>query len=982
MGATMFTEQNTVEDYLRDRLVLDGATGGRWKHVSGKDLARSEEDVFIADEVRRALIDFNPWIASAPERADEVLYKLQAILVSATGAGLVGANEEFRAWLVGDRTMPLGPDGEHVDVRFIDYANPQNNRFVVAQQLTFRQAGVEVRFDLVLFVNGIPLVVIEAKTPVRKAVTWVDGAIQVHDDYERTVPRFFVPNAFSVATDGKELRYGAIRMPLLLWGPWRSDDPTLVNLSDVEQAASQLLNPATILDILRSFTVFATDKQHRKIKVIPRYQQYEAANRIVERVVAGYPRKGLIWHFQGSGKSLLMVFAAQKLRLDPALKNPTVVIVVDRVDLDTQISATFHTHDIPNLVGANSRKELATMLSQDVRKIVITTIHKFGEARGVLNERDNIIVLVDEAHRTQEGDLGVAMRDALPNAFLFGLTGTPINKRDRNTFWAFGADEDDKGYMSLYSFADSVKDGATLPLHFEPRMIQLRVDQAAIDQAYHELTGRLSDEDQDMLAKKAANLGVLVKAPERVRSICEDIASHFEQHVEPSGFKAQVVVFDREACLLYKEILDELLGPDASAVVMSDEKKGTESWLELYEKWKGHFTRSKDEEEKLLDRFRDPADPLKILIVTAKLLTGFDAPILQTMYLDRPIRDHNLLQAICRTNRTYPEKTHGLIVDYLGIFDDVAQALDFDEKAVQQVITNLSQLKDALPNAMQKCLAFFPGVDRKIAGYEGLLAAQECLPNNDTRDEFAAAYSYLARHWEALAPDAMLAPHRADFIWLTQVYESVQPPSGQGKLLWHALGAKTVELIHENVHVEVVRDDLDTLVMDSDVLEDLISEGDHEKKAKELEIKLIQRIKKHGGDKRFVELGERLEKLRERHEQGILLSLDYLKELAELAKEAVKAEREVVPEVEQDLGKAALTELFEGTRNEDTPIIVERIVNDIDSIVEKVRFPEWQHTDEGERTVKQALRRTLLRYKLHRDQELFEKAYGYIKQYY
>jgi type I restriction enzyme, R subunit len=978
----MFTEENAVEDFLRDRLSRGEHGRGTWNYATGKQLDRSQDDVLIVSDVHKALIRLNPDIAAQPERADEVIYKIQAILVSADSGGLVQANEECRAWILGERTMAFGPNGEHVDVRFIDFDNPASNNFVLGQQVTFRQGEVEVRFDLVLFVNGLPLVVVEAKTPVRKAVTWVDGAIQVHSDYERNVPRFFVPNAFSVATDGKELRFGAIRMPLLLWGPWRSDDPELVKLSEVEQAASELLSPDTVLDILRSFTVFATDKQHRKIKVIPRYQQYEAANRIVERVIAGYPRKGLIWHFQGSGKSLLMVFAAQKLRLHRALKNPTVIIVVDRVDLDTQISATFHSHDIPNLVGANSRKELETMLSQDVRKVVITTIHKFGEANGVLNERDNIIVLVDEAHRTQEGDLGVAMREALPNAFLFGLTGTPINKRERNTFWAFGADEDEKGYMSLYSFADSVKDGATLPLHFEPRMIQLRVDQAAIDQAYHELTGRLSDEDQDMLAKKAANLGVLVKAPERVRRICEDIAGHFEEHVEPSGFKAQVVVFDREACLLYKEVLDELLGPEASAVVMSDEKKGTESWRELYEKWKGHFTRSKDEEEKLLDRFRDPADPLKILVVTAKLLTGFDAPILQTMYLDRPIRDHNLLQAICRTNRTYPEKTHGLIVDYLGIFDDVAQALDFDEKDVQQVITNLLQLKDALSEAVENCLAFFPGVDRKVAGYEGLLAAQACLPNNDKRDEFAAAFSYLARHWEALAPDAMLARYRADYIWLTQVYESVQPPSGQGKLLWHALGAKTVELIHENVHVEVVRDDLDTLVMDSDVLEDLIAEGDHEKKAKELEIKLIQRIKKHAGDKRFVELGERLEKVRERHEQGVLLSLDYLKELAELAREAVKAEREVVPEDEQDRGKAALTELFEGTRNEDTPIIVERIVSDIDGIVEKVRFPEWQHTDEGERTVKQALRKTLLRYKLHRDQELFEKAYGYIKQYY
>ncbi|MGB2711649.1 MAG: HsdR family type I site-specific deoxyribonuclease [Conexibacter sp.] len=978
----MFTEQNAVENFLRDRLARGEHGRIAWKHASGKELDRSEEDVLIASDVRQALVDLNPDIAAQPERVDEVLYKLQAVVVSAGGGGLVRANEEFRAWLMGDRTLPFGPDGEHVDIRFIDFAQPENNRFVVAQQVTFVQGHVEVRFDLVLFVNGIPLVVIEAKTPVRKAVTWVDGAIQVHDDYERNAPRFFVPNAFSVATDGKELRFGAVRMPLLLWGPWRSDDPALVKLSEVEQAAAELLDPLTVLDILRSFTVFATDKKRRKIKVIARYQQYEAANRIVERVLAGRPRKGLIWHFQGSGKSLLMVFAAQKLRLDPALKNPTVLIVVDRVDLDTQISATFHSHDVPNLVAAASRKQLQDLLDKDVRKVVITTIHKFGEAKGVLNDRENIIVLVDEAHRTQEGDLGVAMREALPNAFLFGLTGTPINKRDRNTFWAFGAEEDERGYMSLYSFADSVRDGATLPLHFEARMVELRVDQDAVNEAYRQLTGRLSDEDQDLLAKKAAKLGVLIKAPERVRRICEDIRTHYWENVEPNGFKGQVVAFDREACLLYKEQLDELLGPEASAVVMSADKQGTEGWTKLYEKWKRHVERSKDDEEKLLDRFRDPADPLKLLIVTAKLLTGFDAPILQTMYLDRPIRDHNLLQAICRTNRTYENKTHGLIVDYLGVFDDVAQALDFDEKSVQQVITNLAQLKDELPGAVQGCLDFFPGVDRAVAGYEGLLAAQDHLPDNDTRDQFAAAYTYLARHWEALAPDPALAPYRTDYIWLTQVYESVQPPGGQGRLLWHALGAKTVELIHENVHVEVVRDDLDTLVLDADVLEELLNDPAPHKKAKELEIKLIQRLRKHAGDKRFVELGERLEKLRERHEQGLLLSLDYLKELAELATDAVKVEREVVPEHEQDLGKAALTELFEGTRTADTPVIVERVVADIDDIVEKVRFPDWQHTDEGERTVKRALRRVLLKYKLHRDQDLFDKAYGYIREYY
>jgi len=695
-----------------------------------------------------------------------------------------------------------------------------------------------------------------------------------------------------------------------------------------------MLRPAVVLDILQHFTVFATDKKHRRIKIICRYQQYETTNQIVARVVRGYPKKGLIWHFQGSGKSLLMVFAAQKLRLHPRLGNPTVIIVVDRIDLDTQISATFNAADVPNMVGVATRKELQELLGQDVRKVLITTIHKFGEAGGRLNERSNIIVMVDEAHRTQEGDLGRKMREALPNAFLFGLTGTPINRADRNTFWAFGADEDDKGYLSRYSFQDSIRDKATSPLHFETPEVRLKIDRAAIDEAFSQVTGNLSEQDRDDLAKRAAKMAVLVKNPERVRAVVQHMVRHYQTKVEPNGFKAQVVVFDRECCVLYKQVMDDLIGPEASAVVMHT--SGSE--------YKEH-ARDKDAEEKLLDRFRDPADPLKFVIVTSKLLTGFDAPILQVMYLDKPMKDHNLLQAICRTNRICgQEKTHGLIVDYIGIFDDVAQALDFDEKAVQRVVSNIDELRQALPVQVQKCLAFFAGVDRTVGGYEGLSAAQQCLPNNEVRDKFAAEYCVLGTIWEALSPDPCLSPYQTDYKWLTQVYESVKPPSGNGKLLWHALGAKTIELINENVHLEPVRDDIETLVLDADVLEEILADVEPGKRAKEVESKLIARLRKHLGHPKFTALGERLEKITERHEQGFLTSLEFLKQILEIAKEVVEAEKETDPEEERDRAKEALTELFQEAKNTNTHIIVERIVTDIDDIVKKVRFPDWQHT--------------------------------------
>ena len=986
-----FNEANTVEAFIRD-LLCGGIThhiaigpglarrtgkisGLGWHYLSHENLPRQPQEVLVEEHLHDALIRLNPTISAQPDRVDDVLYRLRAIIMGVRSDGLVKANEEFAAWMTGEKSMPFGENGEHVTITLIDFDNLEQNQFVVTQQYTFRAGKTEKRVDLVLLINGMPLVLIEAKTPVRSSQSWLDGALQVHDDYERNVPELFVPNVFSIATEGKEYRYGSIRMPVEFWGPWRlEDDDALPSMERVEKAVTSMLWPQVVLDLLENFTSYATHKGKQRIKIIARYQQYEGANKLVERVVAGHPKKGLIWHFQGSGKSLLMLFAARKLRLHPALKNPTVMVVVDRVDLDSQISGTFYAADAPNLVKAQSRKDLQDLLGKDVRKIIITTIHKFGESDDVLNERDNIIVLVDEAHRTQEGDLGRKMRDALPNAFLFGLTGTPINRADKNTFYAFGAEEDANGYLSRYGFEDSIRDGATKELHFEPRLVDLHMDRAQIEEEFQALTADLTDEERDQLGKHAAKMAVLLKSPDRVQAVCGDIAQHFQEKVAPNGFGAQVVTFDRESCLLYKQAIDQHLAPEVSDIVMSV-NSGEDNYAP--------YRRERDEEETLLNRFRDPNDPLKIIIVTSKLLTGFDAPILQTMYLDRPLRDHTLLQAICRTNRPYgQEKTHGLIVDYLGIFDDVAQAIQFDEEGITRVVSNIIELKNKLPEAIQKCLQYFPGVDRTLTGYEGLMAAQECLPNNDVSDRFAADCSYLARLWEAISPDPVLNQHETDYRWLVQVYESVKPVSNTGRLLWHRLGAKTIELIHENVHVEAVHDDLEILVVDADLLEAVLGTPDPKKKCREIEIKVFRRLRKHLHDPRFKDLAERLEDLKSRHEQGLLTSVDFLKRLLDLARDVVATEHAGPPIEQEDRGKAALTELFEEVRNSDTPVMVERIVGDIDEIVRQVRFAGWQDTHAGEREVRKALRKTLFKYQLHQDVDLFDRAYGYIREHY
>ena len=906
--ATIFNEDNTIEQMMLSTLQKNG-----WKYIPAEELPRMYSDVLVEPMVKEALIRLNPEIAEDPSRADEVIYKLRTLILSVQPHNLVTQNEIFKKMIFEENSYPFGKDGRMVPIRFFGTMRKEDlalNEYVVTNQWIYPQAEGGKRLDIVLLINGFPIAIGELKTPVRSAITWLDAAGDI-SAYEKSIPAMFVTNVFNFATEGKCYRYGSINMPINMWGPWHTaTHKSECSLADVKISVEDMISPKNVMDIFQFFTMFATDKKYRKYKIICRYQQFEGANMIVNRVIAGYPKKGLIWHFQGSGKSLLMVFAAQKLRMIPELKNPTVVIVDDRIDLETQITATFNASDIPNLTSAATKEELLSFFRGDMRKILITTIFKFGEVSGELNPRDNIIVMVDEAHRTQEGDLGEKMRMALPNAFFFGLTGTPINRVDKNTFATFGAEEDRTGYMSRYSFSDSIRDGATLPLHFEPVPVELHVDKEKLDREFEAMTDEagLSKDEKNELSRRV-NMKAIMYNPARIRKVCEHIAKHFKEKIEPNGYKGQVVVYDRECCLMYKAVLDELLGEEASTIVM-DTNNDKE---DRYKKYR----RDRDAEGKVLDTFRDPASPLKLVIVTAKLLTGFDAPILQVMYLDKPMKDHTLLQAICRTNRTYDQgKTHGLIVDYIGIFDDVARALDFDENSMRKIITNIEEIKKQLPTLLKKCLGYFLGVDRTIEGWEGLMAAQECLPTNKEKDAFAADYRVLNRAWDALSPDVFLNAYKADYQWLSRVYESVKPTDGRGGLIWASLGAKTIELVHQNLTVGEADEDVEILAMDADLIDEFLEkQKDLKKTTKKIEINLVAKIMNHTKDPKFIKLGEKLETLREKHEQGLVTSIEFLKLLLELAKEAAQAEKEVVPEQEVDKGIAALTELFNGLKN-------------------------------------------------------------------
>lgn len=971
----MFNEDNTVEQMIITRLQQNW-----WHYIPAEELPRKQNEVLVESMVKSALIRLNPEIAEDPSRADQVIYKLRSLINTTKEHNLVSQNEKFKKLIFEENSFPFGKDGRMTPIRFFGTMTKEElakNEYVVTNQWVYPKEKDGKRLDIVLLVNGFPLVIGEAKTPVRNAVTWLDGAQDIQD-YEKVIPQMFCTNVFSFASEGKTFRYGAVNAPFSKWGPWHTPThKTEGTLKDVEIDIADMLTPENIMDIFQFFSLFATDKKKRLYKIVCRYQQFEGANLIIERVKAGYPKKGLIWHFQGSGKSLLMIFAAQKLRMIPELKNPTVVVVDDRISLETQITGDFNASDIPNLDSVGTKEELIKFFQADLRKILITTIFRFGDVTETLNTRDNIIVMVDEAHRTQEGDLGEKMRLALPNAFFFGLTGTPINRLDKNTFRTFGAIEDKSGYMSKYSFSDSIRDNATLPLNFEPVPVELHVDKEKIDAEFEELTKELNEKEKAELSRRV-NMKAIMYDQERIHKVCVHIEKHFRTKIKPNGYKGMVVTYDRECCLKYKQELDILMGPAATTIVMDTNNDKADRYKA--------YRRDRDQEAAVLDEFRDPNNPLQLIIVTAKLLTGFDAPNCQVMYLDKPLKDHTLLQAICRVNRVDDvRKTHGLIVDYIGIFDNVAKALNFDDQSMRQVITNIESVKAELPNLVKKCLDYFLGVDRTVDGFEGLQAAQEAIPTDEIKDKFAADFRVLAKAWEALSPDPCLNQFKKDYIWLSMVYESVKPVDNTGALIWAALGPKTMELVHDNITVDPAKPTPDNEIIEltPELVDYFINNPDITNgKIKKLEIDLLAKIRKYTDDIKFQQLGEKLEELKRKHEQQLITTIEFLKYLLQASKEAVILEKQYVPEDEIEKGKSVLTELFEGIRNSKTPVVVERIVEDIDNIVKIVRFDGWQNTTTGQKLVRRELRTIInVKYKI-KDNDVFEKAYSYIEQYY
>lgn len=1005
-----FSERETVQAAIVERLVALG-----WTHLLGNRLDRTVYSTVVEAEVEAALLRLNSSIVEERSRIDEVLPRIRAALLTASTDGLVSANERMTTWLRGHSTIKFVGTDTYEPVHLIDFDHPERNRLVVSDEVTFGQAPHARRFDIVLWVNGFPLVVGETKPATDTTKSWLNGARDVHNVYEDECAPFFGPNVLSFSTEGREFHYGAVGQPPEQWLLWGSTtDPfDLTGGARVMRSVELLLNPARILSILRDFTLFdrpVRDGRPQLTKLIPRYPQVEGAEAIHTRVLSTDRRQGLIWHYQGTGKTLLMAFAALRLLNDERFHGPTVLIVLDRVDLVEQTARQFQTAGMPRLKVAGSKDDLQRLLAESTPGVIVTTIFKF-EGAGLLNERDNLIVMVDEAHRTQEGRLGDDLRNALPNAQFFGLTGTPIADKDRNTFKLFGDPLDPGWVLNRYTIERSISDGASVPVHVETRLVDFHVDREKLDEAFAAMADEegLSDEERELLADRATSLRTFMLNPARVRVVCEDIVEHYLRKVAPLGLKAQVVAYDRELCVSYHDEITRLLaeraGEDDSevAVVMTvgttkDEPKD----------WRERFALEREEEARVKARFSDHSDPLRLLIVTAKLLTGFDAPIEGVMYLDKPLRLHTLFQAICRTNRrwtnpaTGQEKLYGLVVDYVGLGNQIATALrDADPERGGRRPVDVDELFAEFESRLENALARFDGLDRADGSFDALMAAQERIPPGEARDAFAREYLTVQGLWEFLDPNPALESHRVDYRWLAQVYESVQPTGVSDALLWHRLGAKTLKVVHGHIEgVRVTGTGLDEVIVDAetiDAIRQLALDGTRVPTEREpitvgeaidtIGARIHRRLE-GTGHPYWVELSERLERLRKAQIGRAEASIEFLRVLLELAREVTAAER-----AEDDGGSdalallpdpklGALTQILREYAPPDVPVIVEQVVTDVDAIVKQVRFTGWQTSQPGDRQVRVELRKTLAKHALPTTGELFDRAYSYIRENY
>ncbi|CDF58288.1 type I restriction endonuclease subunit R [Thermobrachium celere] len=803
--------------YLKDKLGYEFIDGDKLTPFDGE--RESFKDVILVNRLKKALKRLNPWI-------DE--NNLNKVVRRITNADLLGAslleiNEKIYTYIVElnfavEQDLDGSGKKKFHTVHFIDFENPENNDFLVTRQFEVQTlSGGKIIPDIVVFINGMPIVVIECKSPfLEKSSNENIGKKEAYEQLRRYMnerdssigegnPRLFYTNFFTIILNKYHGYIGTISSKYDHYLEWKDPYPfEKSEIEDVENFGQNILlqgvlEKKNLLDLMRNFVLFETDSGVT-IKKVCRYQQFRAVNKAVDRIINGrdkLQKGGVIWHTQGSGKSLTMVFLARKIRRIEKLKDSTIVVVTDRIDLDKQIYNTFvrALSKTTTPVRAETISQMKELLSKAQPQIIMTTIQKFEnetEEREVivggvkttkkfikeydiLTNKSNVIVLADEAHRSHYKDTAANLRRALPNAVFIGFTGTPIDKEDKSTKRTFG------GYIDKYSIQQAVDDGATVKIVYEGRKEELQIKGDSLEDIFCETFEDKTDEEKEAIKQKYANKRTIIEAESRIEDIAKDILTHYKENVLPNGFKAQIVCISREACVKYYNALNkhmkDILGEGFEAKVIFSGSQNDPPHL------KEHFTTIKQQEE-IINRFKKPVekDKLCFIIVKDMLLTGFDAPIEQVMYLDRPLKEHNLLQAIARVNRTSVREVEkeiengkiekvtitkqcGYVVDYYGITNFLEEALAiFEKEDIGTPMYSMDEIYKQMLTVREAAMRMFKGIDKN-----NLDELVNVLKMEDKRAEFEIAYKKFSSYVEVLLPLHVGKDILNDLKWLSYI---------------------------------------------------------------------------------------------------------------------------------------------------------------------------------------------------------------------
>ncbi|CAG0956491.1 Type-1 restriction enzyme R protein [Burkholderiales bacterium] len=680
------------------------------------------------------------------------------------------------------------------DLMLIDYDDPARNVYEVTEEWAFHNGHYGTREDVVFLINGIPVLVIECKNA-NKDEAIALGVDQIRR-YHRETPELFVSQQLFTATDAIGFSYGV---------SWNTVRRNIFNWKDgevgkLESKVKSFCAIPQVLAFLKDYIVFA-EKDEELNKYILRQHQTGAVEAAVSRALDPMRTRGLVWHTQGSGKTFTMIKAAERLFRAPGADKPTVLLMIDRNELEDQMLKNLAALGLSNLEHASSIARLNQLLRDDYRGIIVTMIHKFRDMPANLNTRANIYVLIDEAHRTTGGDLGNFLMAGLPNASFLGFTGTPVDKTvyGKGTFKTFGC-EDDQGYLHKYSIADSIEDGTTLPLYDQLAPNEMLVPHETLDKEFLSLAeaeGVADIEELNKILERAVNLKNFLKGKERIQQVAQFVAEHYRQNVEPLGYKAFLVGVDREACAHYKHALDRFLPPEYSEVVYTGSNNDSRLLKEF------HLDPKK--ERQIRKSFGKLDQMPKILIVTEKLLTGFDAPVLYAMYLDKPMRDHTLLQAIARVNRPYENeaqemvKPHGFVLDFVGIFDKLEKALAFDSEEINAIVKDLKLLKVLFKNKMESKAPGYLGLIERNFNDKDVDTLIEHFRDPERRKEFFKEYKEIEMLYEIISPDAFLRPFIDGYGTLTAIYRVVRKAYTRTVMVDREFQAKTHHLVQQQV---------------------------------------------------------------------------------------------------------------------------------------------------------------------------------------